>query len=289
VTDRVSRRVPRARLRAVARVFRTQDTIEQQALRDQLDLLATLRRNVLAELAEASGFRMFHLSNILNAIDQEIVRGRAQAQRLAAGSTERSFRLGGSLLDQMLGKTAFPPNLTGLSPELLQAAIDVTNDQVRSIWSELGSGLKSSVRRAALGVRDPQTAMAEVAKMLRTARPFTNAEAAAERIIRTEVGRTFSMASQRRLEDSKRSLGDGLKKYWLDAGDRRVRETHRDAGLEYGPGGSTGPIDVDEAYIVGGHSLMFPRDPRGPAEETINCRCVSVPYVEDVLVAARAA
>jgi hypothetical protein len=68
-----------------------------------------------------------------------------------------------------------------------------------------------------------------------------------------------------------------------------VRETHRDAGLEYGPGGSTGPIDVDEAYIVGGHSLMFPRDPRGPAEETINCRCVSVPYVEDVLVAARAA
>jgi hypothetical protein len=36
------------------------------------------------------------------------------------------------------------------------------------------------------------------------------------------------------------------------------------------------PIPVDEPFIVGGAELMYPGDPAGPPEETINCRCRSV-------------
>lgn len=284
-----SKRVPRVRLRAVARALRKQDSLEAQAIREQLELLARMRRSVLAALGEASGFRMFHLSNMLAAIDHEIALGRAAAQRLVTATTEEAYKLGGGLVDSTLASVGVTPSLVGLSPQLLQAAIDVTTDQVRSIWSELGTGLKSSIRRAALGVTEPIEAMAEVAKMLRRARPFTNAEFGAERIVRTEVGRTFSLATQRRLEDSNKALGGGLKKYWLNAGDARVRETHIEAGRIYAPAGPTGPIPVTEAFIVGGASLMFPRDPRGPAEETIQCRCASVPYVEDLVAATRAA
>lgn len=284
-----SKRVPRVRLRAIARALYQQDSLKARAIRDQLELLARMRRSVLAALGDASGFRLFHLSQMLGAIDQEIARGRAAAQRLVATTTEEAYRLGGGLVDSMLVSAGIAPSLYGLSPQLLKEAIDVTADQVRSIWSELGTGLKSSIRRAALGVTDPIEAMAEVAKMLRKARPFTNAETGAERILRTEVGRTFSLSTQRRLEDSNAALGGGLRKYWLTAGDARVRETHVEAGRVYAPGGSTGPIPVTQAFIVGGSSLMFPRDPRGPAEETIQCRCASVPYVEDLVATSRAA
>jgi hypothetical protein len=192
-------------------------------------------------------------------------------------------------VDDMVASAGVTPHLAGLPPELLQAAIDVTNDQIRSVWSELGTGLKSSIRRAALGGTEPAAAMVEVAKMLRKARPFTNAEFGAERIVRTEVGRTFSLATQRRMEDSNKVLGGALRKYWLDAGDDRVRDTHREAGRTYAPDGPTGPIPVTQAYIVGGAKLMFPRDPRGPAAETILCRCSSTPWVEELVAATRAA
>jgi hypothetical protein len=58
----------------------------------------------------------------------------------------------------------------------------------------------------------------------------------------------------------------------MATGDDRTRDTHIEAHMEY----TNNPIPVDQPFIVGGASLMYPQDPGGPPVEVINCRCVSV-------------
>jgi hypothetical protein len=271
------KRVSRARLRAT---LMAQHNLEDQAVREQLRLLVDMRRSVLRALGEASGFRLFNLSQVLAAIDRAIGENRTISERLASSATTRAYRLGTELVD---GAVAIGPGgLAGISPELLAALLDVTNDQLRSVWSELGTSLKGTVRRAALGIADPFEAMKQVAKTIVNPKVYGSAMARAETIIRTEVNRTFSIATQKRMDQSDERLRGGLKKYWLDADDDRVRDAHREAGKAYGLGGDPGPIPVGKPFIVDGEKLMFPRDPKGSAGNTINCRCVSVPYVGDV-------
>jgi hypothetical protein len=60
-------------------------------------------------------------------------------------------------------------------------------------------------------------------------------------------------------------------KGWLTSGDDQVRDDHAAAGRQYGMG-----IPMDNAFIVGGESLMFPGDPSGSAAQIANCRCLQI-------------
>lgn len=60
-------------------------------------------------------------------------------------------------------------------------------------------------------------------------------------------------------------------KQWLATEDRRTRQTHRDADRQR--------TLLTEPFVVGGAQLQYPGDPRGPANEVINCRCSMLPVV----------
>lgn len=62
-----------------------------------------------------------------------------------------------------------------------------------------------------------------------------------------------------------RVAGKVIDKTWHDVGDDRVRETHKLANKQTVPVGSP--------FIVGGAQLQYPRDPDGPLDQIINCRC----------------
>jgi hypothetical protein len=239
-----------------------------------------MRRAVLAALGESAGYRTFHLSQLLTAIDHEVTKLSPRAEDIARDATQETFLVSTRMVDDvvaLVGRTG----LYGFSSELLDAVISVTTDQIRSVWSELGTRLKTEVRRAALGVTNPFDAIKNLARVIRNPKTFGRVETRAETIIRTEVNRAFSLATQKRMEQSDERLGGGqLRKWWLTAEDSRVRPDHVTAGEKFGRKGDPGPITVDTPFIVGGEELMFPRDPQGSAEQTINCRCVSVPYVD---------
>jgi len=89
-------------------------------------------------------------------------------------------------------------------------------------------------------------------------------------IARTEV----LGASNRGSWDTARLLGrDAPLKEWTATFDERTRQTHRDADNAYREGGHPGPIAIDEPFLVGGYSLMYPADPAGPVGEVASCRC----------------
>jgi len=62
-------------------------------------------------------------------------------------------------------------------------------------------------------------------------------------------------------------------KVWRTAHDGHARDSHaRVDGM---------PIDIDEAFIVGGERLFLPCDPKASLEETANCRCM-VEFVNEI-------
>jgi hypothetical protein len=65
------------------------------------------------------------------------------------------------------------------------------------------------------------------------------------------------------------------KKFWDSSGRPNVRETHRQADIQYRDG-----IPFDEPFIVGGYPLMYPGDPRGPAKEVIRCHCHQIVEID---------
>lgn len=82
-----------------------------------------------------------------------------------------------------------------------------------------------------------------------------------ERIVRTEVNRAANWAS---LEGSK-SLGMDMNKIWISAFTKGSRKTHMAADGQ--------KVSLEERFNVAGEMLLYPGDPAGSAENTINCLC----------------
>jgi hypothetical protein len=93
-------------------------------------------------------------------------------------------------------------------------------------------------------------------------------------IVRTESLTACSLGQAACTSDVARYVPN-LKKVWITAGDERVRDSHDAVEGEM--------VDWDAAFSNG---LRHPRDPSGPPDETINCRCdvVNVPadQVDDI-------
>jgi len=58
---------------------------------------------------------------------------------------------------------------------------------------------------------------------------------------------------------------------WLSTPDARTRADHVDADGQI--------VGVDQSFDVGGEQLMYPGDPAGSGQNTINCRCTIAPIV----------
>lgn len=81
-------------------------------------------------------------------------------------------------------------------------------------------------------------------------------------ISRTEVHSASQWAQIEAVNDT----GLQLRKEWVAALDERTRVDHMDINGTI--------VGKDEAFEVGGESLLYPGDPSGSAENVINCRCV---------------
>jgi SPP1 gp7 family putative phage head morphogenesis protein len=82
------------------------------------------------------------------------------------------------------------------------------------------------------------------------------------------VARTETLAAFGRARYDAFGEADVRKHEWLSARDEDVRPSHQIDGET---------VPIGSAFSNG---LFFPMDPNGPAEETINCRCVALPVVE---------
>jgi len=124
------------------------------------------------------------------------------------------------------------------------------------------------------GIRE-QESVPDIAKRVQTILTATGSEYWPNRAVtvaRTETLAAVNAGVYRSAELEAEQRGDPAPfKQWISTADPRTRPTHREADKQR--------TLLREPFRVGGAQLLFPGDPRGPANEVINCRCSLFPVV----------
>lgn len=149
----------------------------------------------------------------------------------------------------------------------LMAMRTFMTDRLKNVALEAANRINSELALVIIGARTPSDAVGRVATILQE-----GGRSRALTIVRNEVGRAYSTASQERKQLAAERL-PGLKKQWRRSAKRHSRVTHDAADGQI--------ADVNEPFKIGGADIMYPRDPKAPAKHTINCGCMSLPYMAD--------
>ena len=257
------------------RLIREIDRAGEIAVADMLRRLEELRQELRDHVA---GYDLNNIGQMRQAQAQaeaDIGRFQIDATRELQADLAEGWVRGQEAVTSPL-KTMFSVSGGGISNETLTIAQNFSADLIQGISSEIRTKINSILRQTVLGGFTMREALAEIGSTIDRG-AFKSVAARAEAIVRTEVLRIHSQATQLQMENQNKSLPEGyeLLKGWLATHDARVRPAHLAAEFRY----QDNPIAVDEPFIVDGEELMYPRDETGSPENTINCRCVSVPVI----------
>ena len=238
-------------------------------------LLREADASIAARLAQStSDFEQATLPALQRSVRQTLAAMQAGGEAALHGGADRAWRAGVEMIDRPV-EAGFnlggPPTLRleaqlpSVDPRQLAAMKSFLTDKIADITTTVANRVNSELGLTLLGAQTPSETVTAVARHIKGSR------SRALTIVRTELGRAFSAASQARFEQAQ-SILPGLKKQWRRSGKRHSRIAHDliDGQIRA----------VDEPFDVGGVELMFPRDPKGPAKETINCGCTSLPWMD---------
>jgi hypothetical protein len=253
--------------------------LEDRTIKAAVGMLQDLRRNIAAEITLSEGFEVYRLTKLQEGIGRTIDQFEAQLAAQVRTAFGETYELGGLGVVEPLAAVGLPafyqPNRAQVN-----AVMGFSADLIQQIGSEMRGKINGQLRLGVLGERSPFQVMKSITGILgvkardlrwgRLKRPevVKGVAARAEAILRTEFTRIYNLAHHSQQLQTAQEIPDIMKR-WLSAATPRTRASHLAAHFRY----MTNPIPVTEPFLVGGYKLMFPGDPAGPAEETINCMC----------------
>lgn len=248
---------------------------EASAVADLGSRLEQVRRELTVALVGASDFRRFQLNALLSDVDRLLDAARRDITNASQKNYQRASELGQAHADEPLRAAGVIVHLpSGLDPVLVSNAFDNTADLLTETMQQFRTRVATNVRRVATSGDAFSTNMLDLARQIGAA-GLDNAEYRAERILRTELGRTFSGSTFDRSAQLA-SRVSAMRKIWIRTRDRRTRDTHTETGIRYARGKG---IPIDALFQVGAARMRFPIDPQAAppgkvaARETIMCRC----------------
>ncbi|MCD6506454.1 hypothetical protein J7M22_07480 [Candidatus Poribacteria bacterium] len=266
----VSKRVYAAKL---TKLTRRVDRLENSAIKRLLSLLQELQREIRRELSETpeERFRAEHLRTILSIVNDRIADYSARLERAMNEELEEFYHQGSNDFDEMLEVQGIKAPMFGLPRDVLEIAQGFSADLISNITDDLRNRINRVLRLGILRGDPPFKIMREIGARIDRG-VFRTPMQRAEAVARTELLRMYSLGHWARMQSTAEYV-PGLKKRWVSAHDPRVRPSHARADGQIVP--------WDKPFLVGGHKAMYPRDPRLPPEESVNCRCVMVPVITE--------
>ncbi|MFZ2053614.1 MAG: phage minor head protein [Candidatus Aminicenantales bacterium] len=248
----------------IKRILKDKDRAIRTGAESMLDLLEELRRQTVNELGKAAltEWKTYHLNQMLSEIESQIRSYTSKARAEAGGLLDESWNLGKTLVDAPLNQLGVSTGFA-LSKTLLDTLKDFTFHKIEGLSESAWDKIRGELTLGVMGGKTPQEVAAAIGKNLDDPSIFGSIARRAEVITKTEMGRVFSTAAEKRMEDAAEYV-DGLEKQWRHVGHpMKPRPSHLAADGQHVP--------VDEPFNIGGVLMMYPRDPAAPIEETINC------------------
>lgn len=247
---------------------RRQTRIQRDTHRELLRILKTAEARIAAILAATpSDYQAWMLPQQQAAIRQAMAEIAAQLGETIDQAALASWRAGIDLVDRPIAAGGL--NITAVLPQIDTAQLDALRafmtERMEDVGVTLANKINAQLGLVAIGSQGVSEAITQIERLIET-----GGRSRATTIVRTELGRAYAVATQRRM-DQAREILPGLQKQWRRSGKLHSRPSHDAADGQI--------VDADKPFIVGGVALMHPRDPAAPAAETINCGCESLPYM----------
>ncbi len=167
-----------------------------------------------------------------------------------------------------------------ISDDLFDIAVRFVPDLISGIRDDMRRRVAGEIAAVVTGGRPIRDAVTNIGRTVRSPGHLRTVAARARAIAVTEAGRVQATATHVTMLRTAETAPD-LRKRWLNSRLPNARPEHVAADERYAPGGAVGPIPVDVDYQVAGYQAAYPRDPRLPAGQAVNCHCVSVPWFPD--------
>ncbi len=248
------------------------------------DEIAALLKQAYADAVEIlknqpTDYQQWYYPQVKNNIGQALADLGAATGAAATAGQQTAWEAGRDLVDKPFAAAgvavkAMLPAINTSQLLAMQAFMtgkmqDVSAEALAKINTQLGLTMigGQGVEDAIKGIQDAHTMSRKRATI----------------IVRTELGRAYATASQLRMEQSAERLPN-LKKQWRRSGKIHSRRSHDFTDGQIRP--------VKKPFIIGtgaviegqegsGPRLMYPHDPKAPASETVNCGCMSIPYMDE--------
>jgi hypothetical protein len=259
--------------RRVDRYLNLNEKITNAEIRRQKQILVNSKDQVISDLATLppTQWRMQFLPQLKSRINDLIINLDSQLDQSIKSTQNDMFETTVAKSDELT--TAAGVDLSILpsftDPELLSATQTLTGELIKTVPQRLTNKIGNIV---AIGMMQEKS-VTEILEDIRGV--YSQSEYNAERIARTELLRTQSIAQEKRFEQIVDLQPDLLKTWkWSHLPDGR--SGHAEAEMEY----SANPIPFKDPFMVAPRSgarreaMQFPRDPAGSAGNVINCACI---------------
>jgi len=275
--------MPEAKAKFLKRVDKFLDLNEKLTGRESKKLVRLVKdaRNEITQAIRnvpLTEWQMYYLPQLRDQLDLRLVELESRLINQAKASTSEMFGYSVDKADE-LSKAAGAIDLPRVvvDPEVLEATQTLTGELIKTVPNDLRRRLGN---RLALGLMEQKSAQ-QVAKEM--VEDFDLSAPQADKIARTELLRTQSLAQEKRFEQIV-ELDPEMKKAWKWSGKPLPggRTGHAEAEAIY----MANPIPFNERFsvssVAGGPKvqMLFPRDPtaigdpKQVAANTINCGCV---------------
>lgn len=248
------------------------------------EMLAQMQRELTARIPAAtakareggSSFDLARINALQREIDELTADLRERMTEAQGQGLQGQMDLGRRLVDEPLrivaGSDILPTVM--LPRSTLAIAHSFSADLITEVTSVLRRRINAELQQGLVRMKSPYEVMQAIGEDLPDSSVFNTVELRAETIVRTEMGRAYSMAAQVRQQQASRVV-PGMKKQWRWSGRGRINHAAVHGQIR----------DVDQPFDVPGRrhvpaaQLMYPRDPAAPAGQSINCGCQSLPYI----------
>jgi hypothetical protein len=247
-----------------------------------LEMLDAARTEVLGRLAEVDPDSYSHaqLTVLKRSIDEAMTKFSDDASSFLNDLEAKAAQLGAHdasapLVGAGLEAVAFGQ----VNPTTLAIAQGYTADLITNLSRQAAHDINAAIQRSFLGGQQWSDIVQQVGRGLGAEGKVSIFDKVGDRaamIAENEVLRVHGMSGQARMEEMAGRHPD-LQKQWKHLPASRIpRLSHILANNQV--------KNVDEPFEIpvypgaAPEELMFPRDPSGSAENTINCHCLSVPY-----------